>query len=215
MESVAGATKLSHRILFIPTEGDDEEIAELSRAGAEFLVHPYPAGAGNFARKINWAFAQVDSEYAFQAADDITFSPKWDTHAVSIAERTGAGIVGTNDLHNAAVRQRKHSTHTLIARSYIEEYGSGTVDGTGLVFCELYDHQYTDTELVETARLRGKWAFSPNSIVEHFHPHWGNAEDDETYKKGQRKTVEDRRLFASRFRRIRTLEARARRGRPM
>jgi hypothetical protein len=38
-----------------------------------------------------------------------------------------------------------------------------------------------------------------NAIVEHFHPHWGNATSDPTYKKAMRRTVADRMLYAQRM----------------
>jgi hypothetical protein len=35
--------------------------------------------------------------------------------------------------------------------------------------------------------------------VEHFHPHWGNAESDPTYRKAMRRSVADRNLYRERM----------------
>jgi hypothetical protein len=106
-------------------------------------------------------------------------------------------VIGTNDLGNPLVKRGIHSTHTLFSRSYIDEYG-GTADDTGLIFSEAYDHQWTDSEFIETARLRRMYAFSKRSIVEHMHPHWGKGEMDDTYTKALRCTNEDMKLFQRR-----------------
>lgn len=198
VESIESNTTLPHRTLFIATQNDKEEIAALEEAGVEFLVHPEKAGKANFAKKINWAYERSDAEWLFQGADDIRFSENWDINALASAKSHGKPVVGTNDLHNPLVRRHKSSTHTLFARSYIEVYG-GTSDGTGAVFCELYDHQYVDNEFIETAKRRNQFCFSPKSVVEHFHPHWGNAEMDATYTKATRSSGADRRLYALRM----------------
>ena len=46
---------------------------------------------------------------------------------------------------------------------------------------------------------RGEFAFAQNAIVEHFHPHWGNAERDSTYTKAMRDTNGDRKLYMERM----------------
>jgi len=197
LESLA-VTVTPHRVLFIATGGDTEEIKALESAGAEFVVHPEPAGKANFAKKINWAFSMTDSPWLFQAADDVRFSPGWDTQALSLAKLRGKSVIGTNDLHNAQVRRGIHATHVLFSREYIETQG-GTQDGSGKVFCELYDHQYVDMEFCMTAKRRGEWAYCKTSVVEHLHPHWHLAEMDPTYTKAMRNTGQDYRLFCRRM----------------
>ena len=184
-----------YRLIWLCSPHDLAEIAACEGLG-EVLVVPWPAGKADFAKKINYGFEHSDSEWIFQGADDIAFSEGWDTHALAVAAKTRKRVIGTNDLHNPAVRQGKHSTHTLIHRSYVEEYPAEH----GKVFCELYDHQYVDNEFIELARRRGEFISSPNSIVEHFHPHWGNREVDATHKKATRQTNADRRLYFQRMR---------------
>ena len=210
VESIRSATSTEHTIWFICTRGDTAEIDAVREAGLEPLIHPEPAGKANFARKINWAFDQTQDEWVFQGADDIRFSAGWDSAALLIARRTGARVIGTNDLHNPAVLRGRHSTHTLFRRDYILERG-GTFDDSGRVFHEGYDHQFVDNEFVETAKARAEWQFSQRSVVEHFHPHWGNATTDATYRKATRQTIHDRNLFSQRLSQIRGGSGRRRR----
>lgn len=197
MESVC-VTQIPYRVYFICSEGDSEQIKACRATSAETFVVPWKAGQGDFAKKINWLFPQTSAPWVFQAADDLRFHRDWDTQALRVAERSGAGVIGTNDLGNPLVRRGGHSTHTLIKREYIERY-SGTFDDTGLVFCELYDHQYCDNEFVQTAIRRGEWAFAKRSLVEHLHPHWQKSPMDETYEKATRATISDQKLYMRRM----------------
>ncbi len=207
LENIEWATRVEHNVIFIATKGDKEEIDELKRCEATFLVYPHPAGRADFAKKINWAFPKTKAPWVFQGADDLRFHRSWDTKALSTAKVRHAGVIGTDDLGNPLVKRGAHSTHTLIKREYIEKYG-GTHDGTGLVFCELYDHEFTDNEFVQTAIRRGQWAFSKQSKVEHLHPVWRKAEMDSTYEKAFRSSKPDYMLFQRRMRAGRTPEER-------
>lgn len=196
-DSVA-VTSEPYRLIFICSPGDSGQIAACEQTGAEVWVVDWKPGKGDCARKLNWAFSKTDSEWVFQGADDIRFSHGWEHQALMLARKRDKAVIGTNDLHNPSVLRRLQSTHTLFRRDYIESQG-GTQDGSGLVFCELYDHQFIDTEFVETARRRQVWAFCRESIVEHLHPHWGLAEMDDTYIKAYRATNQDYRLYISRM----------------
>jgi hypothetical protein len=190
-------TKEPYRLLFICSPGDFKQIAACN-AIAETLIVDWKPGKGDFARKINEGFRRTEQEWIFQGADDVIFGQDWDLHALKQAERKHKRVIGTNDLHNPSVKRGKHSTHTLFARSYIEERPA-TVDESDPVFWEGYDHQYTDLEFVEVAKRRGEWAFSRQSFVEHFHPHWGNAERDQTYSKAFRAHGADRQRYVQRM----------------
>lgn len=197
LKSIA-VTESDYRVFFICSPEDKEQLKACRSTKAVTLVTDWEPGAADFARKINWAFPQTDARFVFQAADDLRFHPGWDVYALAAAEHRGAGVIGTNDLGNPLVKRGGHSTHSLIRRSYIDTYG-GTYDDSGLVFCELYDHQYVDNEFVQTAIRRGQWAFSKRSIVEHLHPNWHKSPLDATYKKALRATTADGRLYARRM----------------
>lgn len=213
MESAQCTTVIDYKVYFICSPNDKTQIRECKQSGAEVLVVSYPPGGGDFARKINHAFDATDEEWVFQGADDIRFSPEWDKQALAMAHRTNAGVIGTNDLGNPNVLRGRGSTHTLFRRSYIENYQDGTVDHTGRVFCELYDHQFVDVEFIHTATMRRQWAFAKRSIVEHLHPHWGKGEMDATYVKATRATKKDLKLYQSRLILIKNHTAEERRSR--
>jgi hypothetical protein len=197
-----------HTVYFICSPGDTEQIAACEATGARVLVMRFPAGKADFARKINTAFDATDEPWLFQGADDIVFGHGWDRHCLLAAERAQAGVVGTNDLGNPLVKRGHHSTHTLFSRAYVEEYGGGTIDNTGRVFSEVYDHEFTDNEFCQTAMARGQWAFAQRAVVEHMHPHWGKAEMDATYEKATRASAEGKALFQRRMRLVRNRVAR-------
>lgn len=212
MESVA-VTTAPHSVYFICSPNDRAQIKECKRSGADVLIVSHGPSRGDFAKKINYAFDQTDEPWIFQGADDIRFSPGWDTQALKMGYRVNASVVGTNDLHNPNVLRGRSSTHTLFRRSYIESYGSGTVDNTGRVFCELYDHQFVDVEFIHTATMRRQWVFAKRSVVEHLHPHWGLGEMDATYAKATRDTEKDLKLHRSRLILIKNHTAEERRAR--
>jgi len=131
-------TTTPYQVYFICSPNDDQ-IATCQASGHVTWVVDWEPGRADFAKKINWAFARTNSEWVFQGADDIRFSPNWDVEALKVSAR--AGVIGTNDLHNPSVKAGHSATHILFRRSYIEDYG-GTFDGSGAVFSEAYDHQW-------------------------------------------------------------------------
>lgn len=195
-DSIESATTTEHKVIFITSPGDDETVREVLKLGLKPLRARWKPGKADYAKKINLAYSKSKAEWFFQAATDLVFYAGWDTAAIVVGRR-GAGVIGTNDLGNPDVKKGRHSTHSLIARRYIEEYG-GTADNSGAVFSEAYDHQYCDNEFIETATRRGQFVFARRSVVEHIHPHWGKADDDATYEKAMRQTLEDRKLFMTR-----------------
>lgn len=195
-KSIEATTQTEHQIIFITSPGDIEVVNAVKALGLKPLRVRWKPGRADYAKKINYAYSKSEAEWIFQAATDLVFYRGWDTAAL-VQTRRGHGVVGTNDMGNPDVKKGRHSTHSLISRRYIEEYG-GTADNSGVVFSEAYDHQYCDNEFVETAQRRGQFVFARRSVVEHLHPHWGKADDDETYVKAMRETLQDRALFVKR-----------------
>ena len=74
-----------------------------------------------------------------------------------------------------------HATHLLIPAAYIDEHGASW-DGPKVVCHEGYRHWYVDDEIVTAAKQRGVWAMALGLQVEHLHPVWGKAENDDTYR---------------------------------
>jgi len=187
-------------VTFLCSPNDRDVIVECDRSGEDVIVVDWPPGRADYARKINLGYGVTAEPWVFTGASDLVFHPDWESHALLVARKTGAGVVGTQDTRNPSVRRGIQSTHSLVSREYVEEFG-GTYDQTGAVYSEAYDHQFIDVELVETAKLRGRWAFAKRSVVEHLHPHWGTAPSDATYVKAMRQTTQDRRLYVQRMKR--------------
>jgi hypothetical protein len=127
----------------------------------------------------------------------VRFHPGWLDQAQAAA-RDGAGVVGTNDLHNPRVTAGDHSPHPMIRRAYIDEQGASW-DGPKIVCHEGYRHWFVDDEIVQAAKQRGAWVMAIHSKVEHLHPLWGLAADDETYALGREHTEQDKALFGERL----------------
>jgi len=207
VESIKISTTVPHRVLFMLSPND--RAGRVYAKHGEVILVEWESGPGDFARKTNRGFAETTEEFIFCGATDLTFEPGWDVRALDVAESSGAGVIGTWDGANPVVMKGDHSTHSLVRRSYAEDPGC-TVDGTGAIYCELYDHQAVDNELVEVAQMRGQWAFSPYSRVIHHHPFFDRSIPiDATYKKALAKGRDDRVLFMQR-RRLWQVEARAR-----
>ena len=214
VDSIRAHTTVEHEIIFICSAGDRSEQDACLNTDAQVIVCDWAAGPGDAAKKWNLGFAHSKGEFVFCAADDVEFTPGWDTEALRVAESTGASVIGTNDDANPLVKRGKHSTHTMVRRSYAEEHGLTWDNIPGLIYCEEYDHQSIDQELVYLARERGIWAFARNSVVKHNHPIYDKTvRRDSTYDKALARGHEDLMLFRERLRTLSpTSERRTRRS---
>ena len=197
--NIAEATTVPYRLVFVCSPQDDAEIEAVVATGADMLISPSEEPRGDFARKINHAYRYSSEPFLFQAADDLVFHPGWAEACLEAINSGGFGVCGTNDLANPVVRRGLHSTHSLIRRSYVDDPGA-SADGPGTVFSEAYWHQWCDNELVGLAKSRGLFCFAETAVVEHRHPIWRTAPDDDTYRRGSAHAREDARLFRQRQR---------------
>lgn len=172
---------------------DQESIDAWKAAGAVVEVQD----GTTFAQKVNHGYRVTTEPWLFLVGDDVRFHATWFDHALAVAKGHGAKVIGTNDLGTQRVQSGDHATHFLVARDYIDEVGASW-DGPGVV-CHEYHHWYVDDEIVTAAKQRGVWSMALGSIVEHMHPLFGRAEDDDTYRKGQARADEDRETFMSRL----------------
>lgn len=191
-------TAAAHEVLFV-TEDDDREscaaAAGLAQAGAARWVRN--ERSRNYAGAVNTGARHAAGDMLFTGADDLRFHPGWDMAALAVM-RPPVRVAGTNDLGNPDVLAGQHATHYLIDRAYTDGPG-GVADGPpGMVLFEGYDHNWTDTEFIATARHRGVFAACPEAVVEHMHPVHGKGEPDPTYAKGSARHREDGEIFHSR-----------------
>jgi hypothetical protein len=196
VDSIRQYTYVDHQILFLCSPGDNAEHLACMETGADVDIVGFENGPGDWAKKINHGFTVTQGEFCLLGADDLCFHSGWDVTALATADATGAGVIGTNDLGNATVMRGLHSTHPLVRRGYVESFG--TIDEPGICLHEGYSHQWVDTELVETAKMRGQWAFAKDSRVEHLHPFWKKGKMDSTYEKALSTSKEDHGHYQSR-----------------
>jgi hypothetical protein len=197
VQNIRETTEVEHTITFLCSRGDTAQIQACKQSGAGHITMNFPAGHGDYAKKINHGFGATDSEFVFMAADDVRFEPRWDVRALKAAGNR-FHVVGTNDLANGQVQRGLFGTHCLIRRRYVTEKG-GTADGDpGTVLFEGYDHNFVDRELCHVAQHRRVFAFARHSRVRHYHPLWKTAPNDATYQKALKRFRDDQRLFLSR-----------------
>ena len=193
VDSIAAATSEPYRITFLVSPDDTAEIVAITKTGQPFIRSPHPG----YAAKINLGCSLTEGEFIFLGADDLRFHPGWDRAALDRYDETGKAVLGTNDLGNSTVMAGRHATHSLVHRSYLAE---GTIDETGKLLHEGYQHNWVDTEFVGTAMKRDQFVFCAESHVEHMHPFWHKGQNDATYEKGRQGYREDRRLYQKRRR---------------
>lgn len=201
MDSLRASTGMAD-VTAVTTISDDETVRAWTATGAGI----YSSDKVTFAEKVNMAcrlgieFAQGGDAppWVLIVGDDVVFRPGWLDQALAAAHGDRYHVIGTNDLGNPHVVLGNHATHILIRRSYIDEVGASW-DGPGIVCHEGYGHWFVDNEIVTAAKQRDVWTSSRESVIEHLHPAWGKAPDDDTYRKGQETRMEDQVLFEKRL----------------
>jgi glycosyltransferase involved in cell wall biosynthesis len=181
----------SYSVVFVLDHDDHPTYREINRLG-----RPYTrvmVEDGTYPHKINAAAAASEESWLLLTADDVRFHPLWWERAQElmvpgaegqIMEHLEPGVIGTYDLHNRHTRSGKYATQILVARWYLRTLG--TIDEVGKAFHEGYHHNCIDVEICETAKARGLYAHTTESIIEHLHPDHGNRPVDETDAKGNR-----------------------------
>lgn len=184
----ASEREVKLRPLFMVSFGDETELRAVKQTGADFVQLFEGRRCGDYARKINLGAALTLEPWVFTGADDVAFEPGWADVAIAFAEKSGLRAIGVNDLGRWAKHKQPPATHFLVARSYLTE---GTADERDVIFHTGYDHNYVDTEFMETARSREAYGYCAAAVVEHMHPVWRKGRRDPVYALGQRHTKED------------------------
>ncbi len=193
IESVKETTPGAN-VVFVCTYGDSEVLKTVRKSKANAILVK-PRKVGDYAHKINVGYQNTTEPLLFTGACDINFHPGWFELATELLQGD-IGVVGTNDLGLDRSMNGQHSTHTLVTRKYADQYG--TIDEPGKILHEGYVHEYCDDELVQTAELRGKWAWAQRSIVEHMHPAWGKGVWDDSYNRWTDRMEASEALFKER-----------------
>lgn len=183
MKSLA-ESKAQDVTVYAICDSDDVPTVKAWLAAGARVIERVPQGRpGTFAEKTNFGFRLTKEPWIFSLGDDVKFHEGWLEKALSLAERSGAGVVGVNDLGNPAVMAGQHATQMLMARRYVMLLGGGW-DGPGVVLHEGYKHNFVDNEVCIAARQRNAFVMCMDSVVEHLHPLWGKGETDDVYKLG-------------------------------
>jgi hypothetical protein len=203
IDSIRANTTVEHTITFMCSPGDETEIDACISTDANVYVVEWQPGPADASKKWNLGYRITSNPYVLLAADDLEFEAGWDVEAIKVAERTGAGVIGTQDQSNPLVIRGRHSTHPIVSRDYIDTVGGTWHDGPGSVYHEGYSHQWVETELIAAAMQRHQWAFSHQSVVRHMHPmfpHRGRPRTpmDDTYRIALADGSADSRLFKER-----------------
>ena len=130
----------------------------------------------------------------FFGSDDVVHHPFWLSQALEVMEQASeAAVVVVNDLRNPS------GTQALVRTSYLP---LAVFDDPGAAFHHGYHHNFADTEMFQTARVRGVIYRAEDSHVEHLHPlHQGSNQRgwDETYADAQRHWDGDANLYHDRM----------------
>lgn len=202
--NIAEATINEHTVWFC-IEAEDEAsrqaVLDARIAVSDNIGMAYNDRSRSYAGAINTAYHAVRlgrrSEYLFCGADDLHFEQGWDAWALALFDGW-AGVVGTNDLLNPYVLQGMHSTHSLVARWYLDDIGGVVDEGPGSFLHEGYGHNYVDTELIATAKARARFRPCLASVVRHLHQSAGFTPHDATHDKAEATYGADAELYDTR-----------------
>lgn len=188
VEKITGCVDL----LFVANEGDTVEIDSLQQAKAHHLV--VPDSRVSWSKKINDAMAMYQRTYDWFvcSADDVSYPLGWYETVAPILDTSRNLVVGTN--HDHSGEEPFGSLHPIVHCDY---YRLGTFDEPLMVsgvMHEGYRHWCPDTELAETAMLRGLYKHCKECVLYHRKEPW-----DPTYELGRASVKADRRLFLHRM----------------
>ena len=190
LKNLEESTKAPLDIYFVIEKDDQPTIDKLVDLNKNYIFNHYEHSALG---ACNTCFEVFRHRYFFLTPDDVIFGKDWLEHLLNHVEKFP--VVGTNDLHQELVLQKKHATSFLIDREYIEKE-SGSFNTTGVIFNPIYKHNYADLEFIGTAIARGKFTPCLESIVEHRFR--SPDQYDETFYKTRKEEPKDRALYHSR-----------------
>jgi GT2 family glycosyltransferase len=173
-ENIDATTWNPHKIYFIVEDSDPASVNEVMKRGLTGII----LHNGSYREAINQAYLQTKEPFLFLGSDDITFTNNWDRIMLKKMENPKVGVVGGVDDWPIS-KTRKHGSHLLIRRSYIEKK-SGVFDEKNVIYSSVYQHFMTDIETEQTAMKRGAYAQS-DAWIGHPHTCRGTAPNDATY----------------------------------
>ena len=184
VQNIREVTPEPHRIVMVI--GDDELEECCKDADVEYVRDE----GDTWGHRLNQVARTVESPYMFCGADDVLFHTGWLSEALEVM-RSVNGVVSVNDLHNP------NDTLPLVSLDYYRNPGC-CVDTPEVIIYPGYFHNYSETELYETAKARNRFAQAQLPVVEHLHPNAHKSANDAIYELGHSKYGADEALWASR-----------------
>lgn len=186
LHNLEKTTPETHQVYACVDRNDGESMQVCLDFGVNFITDD----GDYFVPRLQKLYEWSTEPWFFTGSDDIIFSNGWLTGCFAAAQDHHR-VICPNDGHNP------NGTNFLVSREYITEH-SGTIDGTNEVYHPGYFHNFSDDELVGTARKRGVYTRAMGVLVESTHPGFGNAPDDDTYRKPRAMWGHDEALYHSR-----------------
>lgn len=189
-------------VLFLPDEDDRPTMGALKALGASYSIahRAEKFGVPTYETKVNHAFGVTSTPYLMYAADDVEPQGNWLERILQVmGDNQGVGLLATNDEAHHLVQKGKLATHGVVRRSYVERYGSASLDDAGPVFYEGYRHWGCDAEASYVARKRNAFHFDAKIRITHKRRHNIRRHgEDKVYKIGFEYADTDRALMRER-----------------
>lgn len=126
-------------------------------------------------------------------ADDLWWGDGWFEAAMRglthLPDRSG--LVGFNEMTGA---RRDFSTHYLMTLDYLIDYNGG------VFACPKYLSYFIDPEACARAVRAGRYYYAEDCEVEHRHPFWHKANQDDTYQRSAPNYEHDQAIYEERYR---------------
>ncbi len=122
---------------------------------------------------VGYERVRLAADWYVLGSDDQVYGDGWLEAALTVADSTGAQVIGLNDGHTDI---GKYAPHYMMHRDFIEQVMGG------VMVPPVYQSWWFDREVCERAAALGLYAAAWRAQVDHMHPDWGTADMDDTYR---------------------------------
>jgi glycosyltransferase involved in cell wall biosynthesis len=157
----------------------------------QFLFHAnqiFFSHTGEYVSSINYGVSRTKESFILCGADDIEFTPEWDTQLLDAMSSTTAVVGGLDDW--TISKSGVHISHPLVKRSWILYH----------LYFPAYKHYMCDIELIQRAWRQNVITIIPKTLIHHRHPEVKTALTDETHLRSRKHLKQDWGIYQSRCR---------------
>jgi len=178
--------------IVVISEWDDVKAKMIANSyNALYITCPDELQGPGYAWNIGLAFAEYTKKYDnyFLGSDDMEFCKDWLNEAlqVLVEKLPSGGVVGVNE-QQGKYQRAGFCPFYLMTRDFIRDHNGG-------IAAYPYPADFTDTETCIRAKRINKFAYAPNSKVNH---HWRETMD-KGYKKAIGKQSEAKKMYEKRY----------------